>query len=204
MQDLNVRDEGLGDAIAYLQGRGTAPNAVKAPDKNHVAEALLAAEKQAKRDKVRYRYEQLLGTWQLGFITGTVKTRKKAGTVMGAGRFIPSFLNIQLAYEAQEPGSDMGTVKNSVSLGPLQLQLTGPTQFWPKTNSLAFDFTQLEVRLRGLKLYAGPVRGGADREANFQQQTLKDQAFFTYFLVNESCLAARGRGGGLAIWTSKR
>ncbi|NEP19105.1 MAG: hypothetical protein F6J97_19770 [Leptolyngbya sp. SIO4C1] len=181
-------------AIAYIQTGGTAPG------RDRVAAALLAAEKQAKRDKVRYQYEQLLGTWRLGFITGTVKTRKQAGTALGAGRFIPGLVKIELTYEKTE--CDRGTVKNSVQLGAFRLQLTGPTRFWPKTNSLAFDFTQLEIRLGGLKLYAGAVRGGTEREQTFYDQTLKDQAFFSYFLASETCLAARGRGGGLALWVA--
>ncbi|MEO1404662.1 MAG: hypothetical protein AAFV72_25915 [Cyanobacteria bacterium J06635_1] len=197
MQNLDAMESGLRDAISYLQGQGSAP------PKDCVAAALLTTEKQAKRDKVRHRYDQLLGTWQLGFITGTVKTRQKAGAAMGAGRFIPRFLKIQLTYGATDLGSGLGTVKNSVSLGALRLQLTGPTKFWPKTNSLAFDFTHIEIKLGGLKFYAGPVRGGADREASFEQQTLKDQAFFTYFLMTDTCIAARGRGGGLALWTCK-
>ncbi|MEM9906318.1 MAG: hypothetical protein AAF921_14970 [Cyanobacteria bacterium P01_D01_bin.44] len=195
MQNLDAMESGLEDAIAFLQGQGTAP------PKDCVAAALLTAEKQAKCNKVRYRYDQLLGTWQLGFITGTVKTRQKASVAMGAGRFIPRFLKIQLTYEATDLDSGLGTVKNSVSLGALRLQLTGPTKFWPKTNSLAFDFTHIDVRFGSLKLYARPVRGGADRAAAFPQQTLKDQAFFTYFLVTDTCIAARGRGGGLALWT---
>ncbi|MEM8808858.1 MAG: hypothetical protein AAGF01_22800 [Cyanobacteria bacterium P01_G01_bin.38] len=195
MQNLDAMESGLEDAIASLRGQGDAPS------KDCVAAALLTAEKQAKRDKVRYRYDQLLGTWLLGFITGTTKTRQKAGVAMGAGRFIPRFLKIQLTYEATDLDSGLGTVTNTVSLGILRLQLTGPTKFWPKTNSLAFDFTHIEVKLGGLKFYAGPVRGGADRAASFEQQTLKDQAFFTYFVMTETCIAARGRGGGLALWT---
>lgn len=81
------------------------------------------------------------------------------------------------------------------------LIVTGSTQFWQKSNILAFDFTRMKVSLSGLKLYEGYIRGGRDREARFYEQSLKEQAFFTYFLVENRCLAARGRGGGLALWT---
>ncbi len=185
----------LADTLAYLNGQGKAPAAPA------VVDALVALEKQAKRGKHRRTYPQLLGTWRLGFITGTVKTRQRAGTVLGSGRFLPKFIKIQLRYAATDLAAGIGTVENSVALGALRLQLTGPTRFWPKTNSLAFDFTHLAVTLGGVRLYSGDLRGGAARNAAFHGETLKDQAFFTYFWVTETAVAARGRGGGLALWT---
>jgi hypothetical protein len=189
-------DPALDRAVAFLTTTTSAPPAPEA-----VVEALLQAEKSAKRSKVCHTYEQLLGTWRLGFITGTKRTRQKAGVVLGAGRFLPKWVEIHLTYSQSEPASERGTVDNSVKLGPLQLVLTGPTQFWQKTNRLAFDFTQMRVSLSGLKLYEGYIRKGRDSEAKFYERSVKEQAFFTYFLVEERCIAARGRGGGLALWT---
>lgn len=189
-------DPVLNQAIEFL----TTPS-VKAPAPESVVEALLIAEKTAKQTKLRHSYPQLLGTWRLGFITGTKRSRQKAGVILGAGRFLPKWVKIQLSYSRSEPNQEQGTVQNSVELGPLQLILTGPTQFWQKTNMLAFDFTRMKVSLSGLKLYEGYIRGGQDREARFYEQSVKEQAFFTYFLVENRCIAARGRGGGLALWT---
>jgi hypothetical protein len=185
----------LEKALAFLQGPG------KAPASQTTVDALLALEKQAKKEKHRLNYGQLLGTWRLGFITGTVKTRQRAGTVMGAGRFLPKFVAIRLKYETTDVERGTGTVENSITCGALRLQLTGPTQFWAKTNSLGFDFTHLKITLGGLSLYSGEMRGGASRNAAFYAETLKDQAFFTYFWATEQAIAARGRGGGLALWT---
>jgi hypothetical protein len=50
-------------------------------------------------------------------------------------------------------------------------------------------------------LYDGYIRKGQEREARFYEQGVKEQAFFTYFLVQNNAIAARGRGGGLALWT---
>lgn len=194
----------LNQAIEFL----TTPSAT-APAPEAVVEALLQAEKTAKQSKVRHVYPQLLGTWRLRFITGTKRvsfgeaapTRQRAGVILGAGRFLPKWVKIQLSYSPTESGQDRGTVQNSVELGPLQLVLTGPTQFWSKTNILAFDFTRMRMSLSGLKVYEGYIRGGRDREDRFYEQSLKEQAFFTYFLVQDLCIAARGRGGGLALWT---
>jgi hypothetical protein len=189
-------DSALDQAIEFLTTRSATPPAPEA-----VVEALLMAEKTAKQTKVRHVYPQLLGTWRLGFITGTKRSRQRAGVILGAGRFLPSWVKIELSYSRSQSSQERGTVQNSVELGPLQLVLTGPTQFWQKTNILAFDFTRMRVSLSGLKVYEGYIRGGQDREARFYEQSVKEQAFFTYFLVQDLCIAARGRGGGLALWT---
>lgn len=175
------------------------------PSSNAVVEALIAAEKNAKKTKTRYSFEQLTGNWQLCFITGTKKTRKKAGIVLGAGRYIPQWIaQIQIAYSAApgaeaEKNSNVGQVENSVKVGTMELTLSGPTKFLPN-NILAFDFTRIAVKLLGKTVYKGYIRGGEAREAEFLSLSVAKQAFFAYFLVENGIIAARGRGGGLALW----
>lgn len=188
-------------AVSYLQQEGEAPAAAD------VVVALLAAEKHSKRAKQRYHYEQLLGAWRLGFVSGTQKVRPQLGTKPvkkpGKGRFLPRrLLNIEIAYGAA--GGSLGTVENAVTAGPVQLRLTGPTRFWPKTNSLGFDFTHVQAKLGPLTVYEGAVRGGLGRNRTFKTQSLKDQAFFTFFRMEPSYIAARGKGGGLALWLRSR
>ncbi len=176
------------------------------PSSNEVVEALLAAEKNAKKTKTRYAFEQLTGKWQLCFITGTKKTRKKAGIVLGAGRYIPEWIaKIQIAYSSAESvaegqeKSEIGRVENSVQVGAIELTLSGPIKFLPN-NILAFDFTRIAVKLLGKIVYQGFIRGGEVREAEFFSLSVGKQAFFAYFLVEDGIIAARGRGGGLALW----
>lgn len=196
----SVLESAIAPALLQADRFFTTPSAT-APAPEAVVEALLATEKTAKQTKVRHTYEQLIGTWRLGFVTGTKKSRQRAGVILGAGRFLPKWIKIQLSYSQLEPTQERGTVQNSVEFGFLQLVLTGPTQFLAKTNILAFDFTRMRVLLFGLKLYEGYIRSGKERETRFYEQPVKEQAFFTYFLVQENCIAARGRGGGLALWT---
>ena len=184
------------EAAEFLQSKGTKP-----PESKAVVEALIAAEKIAKQTKVNYSYSQLIGNWRLGFITGTKKTRKRAGVVLGAGRFLSKLVKIQLSYSKSEDSTEKGSVENSVKFGLLKIVLTGPVKFWNNKNILAFDFTKMRLSLSGLNLYQGYIRGGKDRENNFDNQTLKQQAFFTYFLIEDNYIAARGKGGGLALWT---
>jgi hypothetical protein len=175
------------------------------PSPNAVVAALLETEKTAKKTKTRYSFYQLIGNWQLCFITGTKKTRKKAGIVLGAGRYIPQWIaKIQITYAAEpvgegEENSEIGRVENSVQVGTMKLTLSGPTKFLPN-NILAFDFTRITVKLLGKTVYQGFIRGGEAREAEFFSLSVGKQAFFAYFLVEEGMLAARGRGGGLALW----
>lgn len=184
------------EAADYLQGKVTKP-----PEPKAVVETLIAAEKAAKQTKIDYSFSQLIGNWRLGFITGTKKTRKRAGVVLGAGRFLSKLVEIQLSYSKSDDSSEKGNVENSVQFGLLKIVLTGPVQFWTKKNILAFDFTRMRLSLSGLNLYQGYIRSGKDREENFYKQTLKEQAFFTYFLIEDNYIAARGKGGGLALWT---
>ena len=175
------------------------------PSADAVVAALLAAEKSAKKTKTRYAFNQLIGHWQLCFITGTKKTRKKAGIVLGAGRYIPQWIaKISIAYAAEpvaegEENSEIGRVENSVKVGTMELTLSGPTKFLPN-NILAFDFTRITVKLLGKTVYQGSIRGGEAREAEFLSLSVGKQAFFAYFLVEDGIIAARGRGGGLALW----
>jgi len=184
----------LTQATKYL-----ARQLAKPPEASAVVEALLAAERQAKRDRQRCTYEDLLGTWKLGFVTGTQKSRQRVGAVLGRGRFLPAWVQITITYGTTED-STFGTAKNQVKLGALTLTLTGPTRLWLQTNLLAFDFTEMIVKLGQLQLYRGELRGGAEQVRRFCQQQVKDQAFFNYFLVESEAIAARGRGGGLALW----
>lgn len=196
IQPLPSIDPILDQAVAFLTTPG-----VKPPAPSAVVAGLLMAEKTAKRTKLRYAYPQLQGTWRLGLITGTKRSRQKAGVILGVGRFLPAWVKIHLSYSQLLSDTERGTVKNLVELGLLQLVLTGPTQWNSQTNRLAFDFTQIKVSLSGFQLYSGYIRGGQEREVNFYQQSVKEQAFFTYFLVQDRYIAARGRGGGLALWT---
>ena len=41
---------------------------------------------------------------------------------------------------------------------------------------------------------------GYREKLGFYEQKLKEKAFFKYFLIKENVIAARGKGGGLALW----
>ena len=192
--------------------------------------ALAEAEKRSRKQKRRYEYAQLVGTWQLEFVSGT-KTQKtgrqgssKKVKKLGTGRFIPSWIDVSITYgsqaallssellskssnvgakDVQLKDVQLGAVVNQVKLGAIALRLSGPTRYWPNTNSLGFDFVHCGGKFAHKMLYSAAIRGGIERVQSFADLTLKEQAFFTFFAVEKDYLAARGKGGGLALWVRK-
>ena len=170
------------------------------PNSEELVEALLSIEKSAKKEQKSRNFADLLGCWNLRFITGTKKSRQKAGIALGGGRYIPKFIKIQITYEKDPASIDTGKVTNSVRVAFLDLSLSGPVEFIAPKNILAFDFTSLTLKIFSWKIYDNYIGNGAVREKEFYTSKLADRAFFSYFLIEENAIAARGKGGGLALW----
>lgn len=174
------------------------------PTPESLVTALVNLEKTAKKEKEPVSYQKLIGQWRLWFITGTKKARKRSGIALGAGRYLPNWIKISLSYsqnhEINLPDAEAGKVENSVQIAGLNFTLSGATKFFPQQKLLAFDFTEIKILIGGKPIYSGNIRGGKKRYETFYKQPLKQQAFFRYFLLEEELIAARGRGGGLAIW----
>ncbi|HEY9768210.1 MAG TPA: hypothetical protein V6C71_06830 [Coleofasciculaceae cyanobacterium] len=185
----------LEQAAKFKKSRANLPNSAE------VVEALLELEKSAK-EKTKYSLADLTGNWNLCFVTGTKKARKRAGIVLGAGKYIPRLIKIKISYQKdRQEIANIGKVINSVKIGFVELSLTGPIKFMPPKGILAFDFTYLKIVVLGLSLYDGYIKNGLKKEAEFEQKEIKHQAFFRYFLIQDNLIAARGRGGGLALWS---
>lgn len=184
-------------AIAYLQNRRDRPTPAE------VVAAMVAVERSRKRGAVTL--PELLGTWRLAFVTGTTKTRQRAGKAIGAGRYLPPIPKITLAYhvdsvDPSETSVSLGRAINTVAIGALKLTVTGPIEAIAGKRMLAFDFTRWSVAIGGWVVYRGEIGGGAASDATFADRPLKERPFFNYFWVSETAIAARGKGGGLALW----
>lgn len=174
------------------------------PGNAALAEALRQAERFGKRTHGAKTYEQLLGPWQLLFIT---KPKRPSG------QWIPSWIEIRITYSQDllpkvddapsQNSAIQGTAHNQVKFGSLTLTLSGPTSFNPASGILAFDFTRINLELYKKVLYSGFIRGGMAKESQFYQLPLKQQAFFRFFWATPQGIAARGKGGGLALWAKK-
>jgi hypothetical protein len=181
------------------------------PSANEVVNCLNNAEKECHKNRIHYRFPDLIGTWRLCFITGTKKSRQSLEKLkfIGSGFYVPSFIRIMITYSELKSelnsncGVFKGKVENTVTIGLVKFNLTGPAKFIAQKNILAFDFTNLTFSLFGINLYNTDIRGGKNAEIAFYQKSIKNQAFFAYFLVAEKIIAARGRGGGLALWVKE-
>jgi len=186
----------LFQAAAAYRGQGGARPAAEV-----VVNALLQAEKAAKQQRLTYTFESLLGKWRLCFATGTKKVRKRGGIILGKGLYVPKLVAAHICLSATlEQDSGRGEIANQVQLGPTLLKLTGPTQYLGKKNLLAFDFNHMVISLFGRMVYQKQIRSGKVQSEDFYNQPIAKLPFFAFFLVTENFIAARGRGGGLALW----
>ncbi len=177
---------------------------IKKPPIADLITALLESEAKAKKDKPEANFSQLVGNWRLCFVS----SKQTAQTAKKSGQYLPSFLNIQLGYstttlndtEISHLDSTPGSIQNIIQVAAVKFTITGPAKFYPKKCLLAFDFTRMKVQMFGITLYNGYIRDGKNSEAKFYQRKINQQAFFAYFLIAEEAIAARGRGGGMALW----
>ncbi|HAN47051.1 MAG TPA: hypothetical protein DCQ32_10965 [Cyanobacteria bacterium UBA8156] len=165
--------------------------AIARPHPSELLTLVQQAEKQ--RDRRPLGYERLIGTWRLLWVANARKRRGR-GVQMGSGQYLPGWLGITLTYTPAQ------RVENRVQLGLWSLTLSGPVRCAAAPNILAFDFTELHLQWGNRTLYRGAMRGGSIAEAQFPEKPLREQAFFVYFYVGTRAIAARGRGGGLALW----
>lgn len=187
----------------FIEILNNAVSSKNSPPKSQIlVEALLAAEKDSHQHKTQHEFEQLIGDWQLHFITGTKNTQKKLGNFLGGGFYLPSIFQVIISYSLGEnlEENNQGRIANIVKFGLVKFIIDGPCKFMTKKNIMAFDFTYLKMFILGTKTYEMNIRNGKDSEAKFYETNINRQAFFSYFYVTENAIAARGRGGGLALW----
>lgn len=123
---------------------------------------------------------------------------------VGKGFYLPRIVPAQISFGARtpilEPSQSTVEISNLLQFGSLLFKLTGPAKYLGKKNLLAFDFTHVQLSLFGRAIYSGGFRGGKSQAVNFSTQSIAKLPFFAFFLISEGFIAARGRGGGLALW----
>lgn len=167
---------------------------VSRPQADQVVEALLQAEKMAKQTAIEYSFSQLEGQWRLCFATGTRKIRQ-GGIKLKKGYYVPKIAKAQISFDAKAE-----RIGNLAQFGVLTLKFSGPARYQTKKNLLAFEFTQLQVCLGEKPIFSQAVRGGMEKEQAFEATPIAKLPFFAFFIISDRFIAARGRGGGLALW----
>ena len=146
---------------------------------------LLDLEKQARRSGSGLGPSDIEGCWQLN----TVWPKGQSEASAFNGWLLRS---IGACLEISGGSDDELQLRNAVTLAGLTLQFTGPGALSGRQPLLKFRFEQVELRLGGFTLLKrrlpAPENG-------------KEPFFALVSRSPEGWMAARGRGGGLALWT---
>jgi hypothetical protein len=164
-----------------------------------LAEVLLQAERQTKTNRQEFPLESLLGVWQLAFVTsGKINSK----SLRKRGFYVPGFVPATLTFSHNEADTEFEaplTIANQVKVGSICLRLEGPARYQSKKNILAFDFIKITVEVLGKRVYSGKFPSPREGKS-FMEIPLGKLPFFAFFHMDEAWVAARGRGGGLALW----
>ncbi len=193
MQDVNTSSS---DFTTILN---QAAKSSDRPTTDAMITALQSAEIAARQEKLVIPFESLLGDWRLCFATGASKDKQRGGIKLGRGYYLPKFTPASIAF-TRNLASSTGTATNQLSVGGIQVKFTGPCRYPGKKNLLVFDFTQIQFQVFGKTVYQGKIRSGKSSEEDFTQLSIGKLPFFAFFWVGPNGIAARGRGGGLALW----
>ena len=174
-----------------------------------IMQALLQLEKQSKKNKKTAIADEFIGNWRLQFVGSKKSPNTPIQALKGSGKALPSWLNIQLTYQRTDDSGGLeksrvnqGQLTNRVQIGLLALELSGPWLYDERVGIMTFDFLYLKFSVFKRSILSIPVRGGKKAEAQFWKQPLKEKAFFRYFWATPDAIAARGKGGGIALWTN--
>jgi hypothetical protein len=174
------------DAVATLARVATTDR----PAPSEAIEALLSLEKALKKTPVPIPWAAIVGTWQLRLASGARKTKR--GLKLGKGFYLPSWVYAAIGFAAA------GRIQNQLRLGALEIRFTGPCRLLPRRNIVVFDFTQVQLLLGEKVLYSRSL--GKYPEEEFATRPVAQLPFFVFLWASPMAIAARGRGGGLAIW----
>ncbi|MGD1929763.1 MAG: hypothetical protein ACFB12_12710 [Leptolyngbyaceae cyanobacterium] len=169
------------------------------PSGKELTTGLLELERTAKQTKQNLPVEALLGTWRLCFSAGK-KAKFQSGLPVGSGFYVPKLAIARITFATDDTGESQLKVTNELNIGPLTIRFTGPARYPGKKNLLAFDFTHLQVSCFGLAVYQGKVQNKKRADNPFEAMAIAQLPFFAFFAATDDYIAARGRGGGLAVW----
>lgn len=136
---------------------------------------------------------QLIGSWRLQrtWPRGSQRPAELASGILRA-------FGARLVIAGPGHGEELA-IRNSVELGGVQLTFAGQARLEGKRPLLVFRFERLRLALGPWR----PLDRALPQPLPFDQQRAGGLPFFALIGggVNQGWLAARGRGGGLALWT---
>ena len=157
--------------------------------------ALLALEAEVRRSGTGLAAADLQGCWQLDQVWPKGSRRPASFSALLL-RGLTARLEIGPGGDPQPDGL---TLSNAVNLGPLELRFRGPGRLQGPRPLLMFQFDQLELRLAGRLLLQRALPAPAPSRQPFFALIARGAVSAETGPV-AAWLAARGRGGGLALW----
>jgi hypothetical protein len=147
------------------------------------ANELLQLEQQARRSGSGVEADALQGCWQLQLVWP--KGQQRASAFSG---WLLRGLSARLEIGTDPEGL---LLSNAVNLGAVELRFRGRGRLEGKRPLLLFSFEQLQLSLGGWRLVERTLPAPAPQRMPFFALIHRDPSGW---------LAARGRGGGLALW----
>jgi hypothetical protein len=163
------------------------------------------------RGETRVNGCDLNGKWRLVYTSGTKKVKanlNKAG--FGGSYFpVPAIQSFDVSNER---------IRNGVYLGPIEFFFDGPFVWRENLSMLEFTFTKVSLKLGKLGPWSVDIDDGKWEEVKAAEQAASEgggkiekadakkaakpgaNPFFKFVFADDKCIAARGRGGGLALW----
>lgn len=153
---------------------------------------LRSLERETRKVGSHVQQESLLGDWKLVEIWG--KTNREPSSLSG---WILRGLKATLQIRAS--GHQELELINSVELQGIKIRFWGAGRLVQKRPLLCFHFQQLQIQVSGRTVLSIPLP---------QPTTPREKPFFALIARKETetgltWMAARGRGGGLALWVGK-
>ena len=147
-------------------------------------EELLRLERRSRQQGSGIGSAELVGVWQLDQLWA-----KRDASPQASAAALLRGLQARLSIEADNGGGLQ--LRNSVQLGPLELRFLGPGVLRGRRPLLEFGFERWQLGWGTRVLTSGRLAAPEPRR----------RPFFALIAAGEDgWLAARGRGGGLALW----
>ena len=154
--------------------------------------------------------EALNGKWKLQWTTGTAKVSANVNRA-GDGSYFP-------VTAVQSFDAERLRIRNGIYAGPLSFFFDGPFRWIERKDGsglLEFTFNRVSLALGPLGPWSQEIDGGAwdsvkaaeekasggqGKVTSTKSSKKKSTPFFKILFADGSVIAARGRGGGLALW----
>lgn len=147
------------------------------------------------------------GQWRLQFTTGTAEKAANANRRKG-GSYFP--LGAVQSFNAAT-----GHIRNGIYAGPLSFFFDGPFVWDDQRKILEFTFDRVSLAWGSGKPLRFNIGEGAWEKVKGAEEAVSDgqgkigkggrkvNPFFKFVFADDTCIAARGRGGGLALWAKE-